>query len=193
MLLLFLHRAPLRARCKSQRASKPVPRLQNELFLALRMLRRRECRKDSRCNVNIYEKAWKSIQARILAIVSCYVNNAFFTTHETVRIKLTFSKSCSVHFLAFGTIFIFCFCNVQHFQRLQLLKLQTDVSNYIHLHILHTVATEISSKPFNSFLFTNYFNKMKVLRKYRKSKCSTRTKDTPTEKLNQSDILLLGN
>lgn len=30
--------------------------LQNELFLALRMLRRRECRKDSRCSVNIYER-----------------------------------------------------------------------------------------------------------------------------------------
>jgi len=34
--------------------SEPVPRLQNELFLALRMLRRRVRRKDSRCWM--YEK-----------------------------------------------------------------------------------------------------------------------------------------
>jgi len=112
LLALLLFRASLRTRCKSERASKhvsePVPRLQNGLFLALRMLCRQECRKDSRCSVNIYERLRKSIQARILAIVSYYVSNAFFTTHEVVRIiQLTFLKSCSVHFPAFDTILIF--------------------------------------------------------------------------------------
>lgn len=58
---LFAHDV---SRHASKHVSEPVLRLQNELFLALRMLRRRECRKDSRCYVDIW-KAWKSVQAKI--------------------------------------------------------------------------------------------------------------------------------
>lgn len=98
LLVLILFRALLRTRCKSERASKhvsePVPRLQNELFLALQMLRCREYRKDSLLLFREYIwKAWKLIQAKILTIVSCYVNNAFFTIHEIICIvQLIFSN-----------------------------------------------------------------------------------------------------
>jgi len=173
LLALLLFRASLRTRCKSERASKhvnePVPRLQNGLFLALRMLRRQECRKDSRCSVNIYERLRKSIQARILTTLSYYVSNAFFTRHEVVRIiQLTFLKSCSVHFPAFDTILIFAtFKNYSnwsykqiYFQKLSPFRYYSYCCNW---DTLNSLLKASSSIKYQNECITQVFIKIEIL------------------------------
>lgn len=112
LLVLLLFRASLRARCKKR--TRQQTRERASATVTERIIFSATDAAPSRASQGLplfceyIWKAWKSIQARILAIVSCYVNNA---THEPMHvIRLTFSKSCSVHFL-FSMYFVFSFHN----------------------------------------------------------------------------------